>query len=136
MNKQRLLILADALRTRIPADKFDLTVWRKQSDETDEDGALEENASDEELLNQCGTAGCAVGWACALPEFKEEGLSWCEGSANPLFTVPKTQYGGWEAVEAFFDIDYKQARSFFGSESHPRNAKPEVVAAKIEEFCK
>lgn len=134
MNKARLLLLADALRHRIPPEKFDLTSWRfSPPPAADEDDDPNENATDDDLRHACGTTACAIGWACALPEFKEEGLSWEAGGAMPLYTWGDGHFRtGWDAVEKFFNIDYGQARHFFGSEKYNRHAHPEQVAGRIE----
>lgn len=128
MNKTRLLLLADALETRVPADHFDLREWREGDDGR--------NVSDGDLLNhECGTVACAVGWACALPEFKAEGLSY--DGAMPDFKG-STHFC---AVNDFFEIGYAGSRHLFLATEYPDNGAgpgadtgPLEVAARIRAF--
>lgn len=86
MNKERLNKLADFLDT-VPEAKFDLETWRVNAQGRE---AFDESTDNDHLLNlDCGTRGCAVGWACAMPEFQAQGLTW--GLRGP--TVPN--YDGW-----------------------------------------
>lgn len=110
MNKQRLLLLAEALETRIPAKKFDLATWR------DDSRAASNGTTDNDLLHTCGTTACAVGWACALPEFQKEGLRY--GTAGPtlegLVTEPGKEWrDSWTAVETFFGLSEDDAAWLF-----------------------
>jgi len=61
MNKERLLILANFLETRVPRRRFDYSTivgldWKGMGDLS------------------CGTVGCALGWAAVCPELKEAGM--------------------------------------------------------------
>ena len=135
MNEARLLLLADALEHRIPADKFDLADWRNRgSYDPDRDDRPRSYVTDAALLHGCGTTGCAVGWACALPEFNAEGLTWaeCEPAYQPepdalIFTH-------FEAVQRFFEIDHWGAHFLFLRSSYEDSAGPLDVAARIREF--
>lgn len=126
MNKERLTKLADFLDT-VPEHKFDLESWR--SDSTG-DESWEALVDDAHLLNfDCGTTGCAVGWACVMPEFQAEGLAW--GVWGPT----ATGYSGWFAVMDFFGLKRVDAEYLFsGSEYDDDAKKPTDVAARIREL--
>lgn len=102
MNRIRLAILAKFLLT-VPEEKFSLQTWK------------------------CGTTACAVGWACTIPEFKEEGLSYYDES-NQHF-APKYK-GEWhfDAVDEFFDISYRDSLWLFGADQDGYNTPIQVVA--------
>jgi hypothetical protein len=105
MNTKRLLILAAFLEI-VPEHKFNLRDWR--------DAGLQRFTlgerlsgyyiSNEKLLNNsCGTSGCAIGWACTIPEFIKDGFTW---SGNcPILTDHSKEWRGFDAVEYFFSID-------------------------------
>jgi hypothetical protein len=59
----RLLSLAKFLR-KVPREQFDFGIWIESSD-------LKTPLS----LGACGTLGCALGWASAMPEFNALGLT-------------------------------------------------------------
>jgi hypothetical protein len=124
MNKERLRLLAEFLKTVNPV-KFDLCTWRSPSPG---DWTISEVLrSDKSLLdNDCGTTGCAIGWACVIPEFIEAGLVYKE--EGPTFDG----YVSWEATEAFFDIPPKVATLLFSSNEYPFNTSAHVVADRIE----
>jgi hypothetical protein len=105
MNKKRLLKLADFLVT-VPPERFDLEVWA------------------------CGAVACAVGWASEVPEFREAGFRLDQFDC-PAFEGEED----WEAVAAFFGVDYEQASRLFGKSSYwPHRSGPLDVAARIRSF--
>ena len=127
MNKQRLQELVKLLRT-VPASKFDLSAWRYTPDgvtwEQEKDLKSDEHLKDLE----CGTTGCAVGWACAHKPFQDEGLVWGEG---PMYKG----LSSWSATKAFFELYYKQAEHLFDIYSYALDKRtPEDVADRIEKF--
>lgn len=90
-----------ALMSGIPSDHVNLSRWRT----TLRGGAT----NDRELLKtECGTTGCAVGWATAHPEFKAQGFTLESGvpSLNAYCT-------SWSAVEIFFNLKPDMARYIF-----------------------
>lgn len=94
MNTKRLLKLAEFLET-VPEERFDLSNWAT--------GKLED----------CNTAACAVGWACAIPEFKEAGLYLVIPEDADLCCCPKfCNLCGFDAVQSFFDLTRDQAEVF------------------------
>lgn len=140
MNKERLLLLAEKMESLPKHAGFDLREWIWIEDE-DEDGyddaidniisAMSTPKSFDTLL-ECGTTCCAVGWACAMPEFKLQGLGYC--GVGPTFN---NKYG-WAAVSEFFDITTLEAEGLFQHDS-PRyvgldHIKPTDVARAIRDL--
>ncbi len=113
MHKKRLLKLAELLQT-VPKAKFNLNDWRRNPDRT-------KNGD----IHDCGTVACAIGWACAIPEFIKDGLRFEQNS--PTY---KGEYS-WTAVEKFFGISEKMAELLFSSFEYPANTGPGQVAARI-----
>ena len=111
MNKERLGILANHLRTVAP-DQFGLSTW------------------------ECGTVACAVGHATRLPEFAALGFRMSPDwfcSTTPALHA----HHGWPAVELLFDLDRGDAEYLFADWSYPDNAKgADNVADPIEEFVR
>ena len=121
MNRVRLVKMADLMhrvQARIDAGElqprqFDMRGWQME-------------------LN-CGTAACAVGFACLDPWFNEQGLAFNARGVTP-------QYGDllhWAAVTAFFDIDMYDANTLFDSGAY-RAGRPWEVASRIMHYvnCK
>lgn len=139
MNTTRLLLLADFLDTVAP-EKFDLSSWRFLGD-PDDDFDWYNNGkdyrmsvtTDEQLMDHsCGTTGCAVGWACAMPVFQQEGLQW--RNMAPTYATTTGVYVNWHAVEQFFDISEQMSCRFFDVESYgPNGNTPTSVAGRIRE---
>jgi hypothetical protein len=123
MNTERLKVLADFLLT-VPSEQFNLREWRSR--ENDDDGS---SIDDEELLEDCKTTACAVGWACTIPAFKEAGLAfgghhvWFEGECS------------WGAVQEFFGLYKIEATYLFSHASYVGTRRtPEDVADRIYEM--
>ena len=139
MNTTRLLLLADFLDT-VPDHKFDLSSWRVLGD-PDDDFAWYNNGkdyrmsvtADEQLFDHsCGTTGCAVGWACAMPEFQQEGLQW--RNMAPTYATVAGVFVNWHAVEQFFDISEAKSIHLFDFDSYTRQDNtPGGVAKRIRE---
>jgi hypothetical protein len=120
MNTKRLLILAAFLET-VPEPKFDLKAWRDPGLErlTLGERLSVDYISNEKLLNNsCGTTGCAIGWACTIPEFIENGFIWSR--TCPLLTDNSKEWRGWskewygfDAVLNFFSIDESTSEYLF-----------------------
>ena len=133
MNKERLLKLAAFLET-VPERKFDIQSWRCESNEA---GASEFNSDllqDQYLRDpDCGTTGCAVGWACSMPEFQAEGFIWTLTGPGLLRKVGGIS--GWPAVRAFFDLVQEDATALFDEYSYTARANgPKDVAQRIREM--
>lgn len=123
MNRERLKILADFLRT-VDRKHFDLKRWVtgvKVSDSMPPD------------LNACGSTGCAIGWATTIPEFREAGLT----LYNPFSVYPQPRYGTWvgfPAVKTFFDININMASCLFHDEQYSSSDRfnPMAVVRRID----
>jgi hypothetical protein len=77
------------------------------------------------LNNACGTAACAVGWACVYPPFKAQGLG--RYGSGPEFNSEVS----WAATMAFFEVDDYEAQSLFQSAAYlpaPRSEVAEIFA--------
>lgn len=102
-NIERLKELQNLL-IKVPANQFDLSVW---FDSVDSEGK-----EFSELSGKCGTSACAVGWGCTHKPFNDQGLYYEIDGDNNGFPV----YGddtGWDAVQRFFDLDYRISEILF-----------------------
>lgn len=139
MNKTRLLMLANALEMRVPQDRFDLRGWRRNASAPEpdpHDDYLGEEISNERLVSDCGTTGCAVGWACSMREFNDEGLIW---DVAPIYRHPNpraVKIAGYAAVEMFFGIDGIQSQKLFSPDfySPAERTDPLAVSNRIRAF--
>lgn len=124
MNKERLQTLADFLKTPLPQEKFDIESWRSGLNTTDRGLRAV----------SCNTVACAVGWACAIPEFKALGLKYKQGpwTGRPNFKGND----GWDAVTNFFDLRYSDCFYLFDADSYPNAYETTAleVVTRIEEF--
>jgi hypothetical protein len=141
MNTERLLILAAFLET-VPEHKFSLSSWRDTGLErlTLEERLSGYYISNKKLLNNsCGTTGCAIGWACTIPEFIEDGFSWSRNC--PLLTDNSKEWREWmkvwhgfDAVENFFSIDGSTSEYLFMDTSYDEyKSGSKDVANRIRE---
>ncbi|WGH24447.1 hypothetical protein EAb13_CDS0029 [Acinetobacter phage EAb13] len=127
--------LKEFLKT-IPSEKFDLNTWRNNLQDS-------RKVSDLDLMTECGTTACAMGWAATLPEFKKEGLS-C-GVMGLSFQNPKIEdndfFTGFSASAHVFGFRrIKTARCLFSKLHYERSqytyVGPERVVARIERLLK
>lgn len=103
-----------ALMIGAPIEKIDMRNWRTIAFPTDA-----------ELLHSgCGSAACAVGLACAYPEFQAQGLSYHHG---PHLTSEGGAYRDWRAVEVFFGLTLAQCLHLFGARDVGLHAKKGVL---------
>lgn len=85
----------------IPAQRIKLSSWRS------------DHATDKELLHDCGTLACALGWACAYPPFQKKGLAW--NGATPVYRDREVGLvAAFEAAALFFGLSYSDASELFG----------------------
>lgn len=113
MNRDLLERLAAYLRHDVAAERFNMCVWA--------DGPLEE----------CGTAGCAGGWATVL--FREKGLR-LEGMPLSPTYMGKS---GMVALMEFLGLDFGEVGSIFCPARYPGispRITPAMVADRIEEI--
>ena len=119
--KDRLTKLGDFLAT-VPPERFDLGNWRNKGQ-----GGRDSDIDDEALRTGCGTTGCAIGWACTIPEFKDAGLSYIG------YPVLGDGLRGFQAVEEFFGLSHMEAMYLFSSRRYKDNAGPDDVAERLYE---
>lgn len=117
---QRLRKLADFLKT-LPEAKFDIGDWATKGF----------NPGNPEA-SQCGSAACAVGWACAMPEFQAEGLHM--HNCTPIYVLEDgSHYQHWYAARFFFGLNFDESQRLFSGSYYPGGeAKPSEVAERIE----
>lgn len=127
MNKERLLRLADFLQI-VPEEKFDLEEWTNVD-------TLEKMP---ELTGKtCESTACAVGWASAIPEFKEIGFHF-ELNEDQEYLIPVWgDHKNWDAVREFFGLSIGQAEKLFMYYNYaPGGNGPKDVAKAIRKFVK
>ena len=138
MRRDLLQLLAAKLRT-VPADKFEITAWFVNWHPNDE-------------ADPCGFAGCAVGWACTMPEMQAAGLhrvggtpvynprGFYPGDAEVFRDCPK----GFNAAAGVFGLTLKESYRLFdpktyavededGNRVYP-DVTPAMVADRIDEL--
>ena len=102
-----------AMIAGIPEERIELETWRSRAVKPNDPDWSKEVTNKDLLSQDCGTLACAVGWACAHPEFQKQCLGWDGGS--PIYR----RRFGWEAVESFFGIHYGLAKFLFSVENIP-----------------
>lgn len=158
MIKERLLRLADLLEADAANPtgiKFNIGTWAAK-DGYDADAFSMDNVEFQFDLGQktipvdCNTVACAVGLAAISGVFAAEGLGWelrDQGEAHKGVLVPTFEgKNNFDAVQDFFDIDYRSVYHLFTSEGYedrpdvedgklPLGAAGELIVAKqIREF--
>jgi hypothetical protein len=104
MHTERLKHLINILREVSP-EHFDLWSW------------------------DCGSAACAVGWACRDPQMQAEGLRMFNNIPSYRF------FSAWPAVEEFFDLTGYQAEQLFLASRYMQvRPTPQDVIARIEKL--
>jgi hypothetical protein len=131
MKVERLLAVADMLEGKgifegfnIPDNRFDLHVWYAP------------------LENECGTASCAIGWACQHPYFMNQGLKLDNGSDiichSPVYENRGIKVNdSWAAIRQFFGINSDTAMYLFWIHAYPSKYGPvdkQRVANRIRKF--
>jgi hypothetical protein len=134
MNRERLLRLADFLEKEVPDDQFDMGQWASK-----------------EALGECGTAGCALGWATCIPEMREAGLH-LKMMTQDFFGVRRNevavQLRGQEPVpynsiqtslqsaKTCFELNNADATFLFLPENYPdEEISKDVVCGRIREVA-
>lgn len=95
----------------------------------------------------CGTVGCAIGWACLMPEAKEKGVEmkqsrWDIEFDSPCLTlfVDGSEASFSNAAHRLFGLSRNQAQHLFmpgeydGASGLPDDATAAQVAAHIRNF--
>lgn len=122
---ERLLLLAAFLEALAPA-KFDFGEWVGSGWK----GAPELS---------CGTTACALGWACAIPEFRALGAVIRPGFNGPRLGIAGVEDSYPEDVSALlFGLDSADHRELFHPGRPPayldEYASSQEVAANIRRF--
>lgn len=101
--KKRLIELARFLRTKVPAENFNMKTWL--------------NGRPSDLKRRvCGTAACALGWACAIPRFNRLGLRFERTPRSLASAYPRYKgYDSLEAAKQFFGLRYEHVDYLFGA---------------------
>jgi hypothetical protein len=93
--KKRLLTLAKFLRT-VPKKRFNMGFWAA--------GKFCGKVNEPEH-NQCGTAACAMGWACTIPEFRRAGLKLIDSRFDDGYSIPVyKEHAEFDAARKFFGL--------------------------------
>lgn len=138
LHKSRLHHMSFDISGWVDSSLFDSGVVKEKKVQIDGNGKVEmyvvKKSTPENTL--CGYSACAVGHACLMPEFQEQGLHfspYAAGRWNPVFDGES----GMFAVELFFDIDTDIAEKLFTSDGYGRReATPKRVAKKIRKFIR
>lgn len=118
----------------IPAERVNLRAWRENENSWDND------VSTRSLLHDCGSNGCILGWACAIPEFRAQGLGYQHltgRDAGPRYRG----LSGFRAGEAFFGITPSEATKLFtghryadSTELNPAKSDKQIGLRRIRRF--
>lgn len=116
--QKRLKELATFLRTKVPTTCFRMNTWL-------------EGSPTKLRAHACGTAACALGWACMIPRFKKLGLRFKLTTRNAGYPIYRS-YRTLEASEKFFGLRQEEAALLFDF----RNGctTPEDVAHRIDQL--
>lgn len=124
MEKEKLLKLA-ALLECVPQGSFDMWKWgndyRKPKPPNMEKATLQQN--------ECGFAGCAMGWAAHVGLF--DGLT----LITERCLAPGVRYGrktDFDAAAELFGITYGESHRLFYPSG--KDDSPKAVAGRIREF--
>jgi hypothetical protein len=128
IGNSRLLKLAAFLRL-VPPDKFDLTHWFSR-------GELCRDS--EPSLKSCGTKGCALGWATAMPLFRRLGLV-IDFTDRAIVALKREDlgyscYSPMVVAQHLFAISMAEADLLFAPGVQECDATPVEVANFIERF--
>lgn len=123
--KTRLLRVADLIET-VPISRFDMVLWGLKG-----------------TGPECGTVGCAIGWATQDPWFQKRGLRSRKTTPSllPMIYNPKTGRvltsidAGFDAVEHFFGLSEEDARYLFCAlQYEAERPRPKTVSKRIRDF--
>lgn len=126
INFENLEILEKGLR-KVNTKRFDLYYWRVGKGRN-----VDMFIPDGHLLNpRCRSTGCAIGWACAMPEFREQGLWFDPSNFKPRYNGSV----GFGACMELFNISLSQAYYLFALYSYEAGQGTlENVITRIHEF--
>jgi hypothetical protein len=84
--------------------------------------------------HQCGTAGCAIGWAAVDPWFVEHGFHLQLRASDQYVRPVFGNHENWGAVAKFFGLSKKEAHLLFDEPSYIGKVTPTEVAIRIKAF--
>lgn len=145
MRKDLLLELSEFLE-KLDPDRFDIRTWRRPSKKAV--GFV----SDDELLTDCNTVACAIGWATTLTSWKDAGFymdtleitqEQLSHSMSKPYTMAIVKWKGnsaidsYEAIQAGLNLPVRMAEVLFDYNNYADEelTGPETVAERIREFC-
>ena len=145
MRKDLLLELADFLE-KLDQQRFDIRTWRRPNKKSV--GFV----SDEQLLNDCNTVACAIGWATTLPSWKSSGFYMGtlditeENLNNPLsrpYSMAIVKWKGnpeidsYDAIQEGLNLPIGMAEVLFDGNNYADEEYTDsfTVAERIREFC-
>jgi hypothetical protein len=146
MNTDRLLRLADLLEANAANPtgvKFDLETWAIPAGydvHTAYSTGTHAYAPDTETIPlDCNTVACAMGLAAISGVFKDDGLDWKISDSGWLVPVYGKFIDGFQAAEAFFDVEYRATEHLFDASFYPdvetKGSDGELaVAQRIRDF--
>jgi hypothetical protein len=110
----RLSKLADFLEEKVPANRFDLGCFREE--------------------DQCGTVGCACGWATIL--FEKNGFVW-KKEMYGFGSISYKHLMDFEAAEEFFRLYPSESLHLFHPRCYPEKKQYKMyVVRRIRQFVK
>jgi hypothetical protein len=89
-----------------------------------------------QIGDSCGFAGCAMGHACSIPEFRAEGLTIVDGALR--YNHPDSQFisNSWNAVQYFFrSIPIHTLEYLFSPGEYDVIDDPLIVAQRCREVA-
>lgn len=145
MRKDLLLELASFLE-KLDSNRFDIRTWRRPNKNSV--GFV----SDEELLTNCNTVACAIGWAATLPNWKNAGFyiaplkitqEHLSHSLSQPYTMAiikwrgNTETDSYQAIREGLDLPDRMAEVLFDYHNYADEefTDSETVAERIREFC-
>jgi len=135
-SNRRLLKLARFL-DKVPAKRFDYGSWTRGVGTVDPVYYKAARLRLKGTKQECGTTGCALGWATAVPEFRKLGL-YLTGFGTPEIQTPRGNcVRGEDAGVELFGLKYTEALDLFMPQNAGEDrATAKYVARKIRKFVK
>ncbi|WP_425919436.1 hypothetical protein [Acinetobacter sp. TSRC1-2] len=145
MRTDLLLELADFLE-KLDPNRFDIRTWRRPNKNSV--GFI----SDQQLLSDCNTVACAIGWAVTLPKWRDAGFYMDtlditkEHLSSPLsrpYTMAivkwrdNPQVDSYEALKEGLNLPIGMAEVLFDYNNYADEEYTSggTVAERIREFC-
>lgn len=115
LDRTAKLTLLHSVLWATPDERVDLDYWRSADSGSCPIDLYDEAIGaymieDKHLVNLCGTTGCAIGWATAIPVFRALGFKMKD--SEPTFDGEH----GWDAVANFFELTTSETKCLFMTE--------------------